>query len=406
MGTKTERDFPFDRKLLTCSLDDRLAYYAKYKAEHPRLNDIVDKITSAVLYPNDKNFLLMVGAPRAGKTTVQHHIVGRLLTAFSSLIAKDPGAIPIIWIESDAYPSSYNWKDHWTICLKALKEPLIEHKSLQHDGSRYVTGGQRFTEDEGGAAIPVRHSYHSTARERHLRVLINDEAHHMRKAPTKTRIIEHAEILKTDASKTKAVFLLCGTYDLLDLANLNGQLGCRTEIVHFSRYLLSNAEDVEAFSRVAVTLIEHMPVKSVPDINDYLDYLYRISLGLVGLLKMWFYETLREVLVKNRKELTLDDLKRHEPPVDVRLAVADEIRRGEQKLNQNQSKEKRIRDFLGLKEEDNKETVRRQSEDAGEPTSNNEKSATSKKNGKGSHKPGDRKPTRDPVGEGRKRNAA
>jgi hypothetical protein len=109
--------------------------------------------------------------------------------------------------------------------LRALNEPLIEYKTMPPSGSRYVTGGLRVGDEMTGTATAFRNSFITAALERHLRVLINDEAHHMRKARSRARIIDHAEILKSDASKSGAVFVLGGTYDLLDLANLNGQIG-------------------------------------------------------------------------------------------------------------------------------------------------------------------------------------
>ena len=231
--------------------------------------------------------------------------------------------------------------------------------------------------------------------------LINDEAHHMRKAPTKSRIIDHAEILKSDASKSRAVFILCGTYDLLDLANLNGQLGCRSEIVHFSRYRPDSKKYLESFGSTALTLADHMPLREPPDITPHLNYCYEISLGCVGLLKMWFYKALKGVLKTEARTLTIEDLRRHEPPAEVRLTVAREIYRGEEKLRQDNSKEERIRQYIGLVGG----AAGTESDEGGDADDDGCKTVD-KKSRNGISRPGERKPKRDEVGGGRKKRAA
>jgi hypothetical protein len=317
---------------------------------------------------------------------------------------RNPGSIPVIWIESSAYPSSYNWKDHWATALQALKEPLIDCKIMPPSGSRYVTGGLRVGDEIKGAATVFRNSFRTAALERHLHVLINDEAHHMTKARSRTRIIDHAEILKSDASKSGAVFVLGGTYDLLDLANLNGQLGCRTEIVHFSRYQADSNEDLVAFGSAVLSLSERMPLHEPPNLSPHLDYIYEMSLGCVGLLKMWLYETLKAVLEKQKTRLIMSDLEENKLPTEVRLEVAREIYRGEAKLREEDAKEDQIRHYLGLKEGRGQKAGSKANMATGQ-SKPGEEVAEGKNSRKGRARPGERNARRDPVGEGRERAA-
>lgn len=401
MGGQTESGRLFDPELLTRPWQERLEYFARYKVAHPRLEAVAERVLSSVLHPNDKNFVFLIGPPRAGKTTVQTYIIDRLLKEFHDEMTTNPGSIPVIWIESSAYPSSYNWKDHWITALRALNEPLIECKTMPPSDSRYVTGGFRISEGMRGAATAFRNSFITAALERQLRVLINDEAHHMRKARSRARIIDHAEILKSDASKSGAMFVLGGTYDLLDLANLNGQLGCRTEIVHFSRYKADSDEDLKAFGSAVLSLIERMPLHEPPDVSTHLDYIYEMSLGCIGLLKMWLYETLKTVLKKQKKELTLSDLKENRLTTEVRLDVAKEIHRGEAKLREDNSKEGLIRHYLGLKSVAIQGSDKNASLTVSKSKTDESGFAEVRNRGKGKSRPGKRNPKRDVVGEGR-----
>lgn len=404
MRNQSEGERPFDLELLTRPWQERLEYFAKYKVAHSRLVTVSKKVVSSVLHPNDKNFVFLVGPPRAGKTTAQTYIINTLLEGFHDEMLRNPGSIPVIWIESSAYPSSYNWKDHWATALQALKEPLIDSKIMPPPGSRYVTGGLRVGDEIKGAATAFRNSFRTAALERHLRVLINDEAHHMTKARSRTRIIDHAEILKSDASKSGAVFVLGGTYDLLDLANLNGQLGCRTEIVHFSRYQPDSDEDLRAFGSAVLSLAECMPLHEPPNLSSHLDYIYEMSLGCVGLLKMWLYETLKAVSEKQKTKLTMSDLEENKLPAEVRLEVAREIYRGEAKLREDNSKEDQIRHYLGVKTGGGQKAGSKANMATGQVKL--DEGAIGGRNGhKGRSKPGERNPKRDPVGEGRERAA-
>ena len=165
MKNSRGKDRPYGPELLDRPWEERLDYFAEYKVAHPRLEEVAEKVIGAVLHPNDKNFVFMVGPPRAGKTTAQTHIIYRLLQHFMPEMTKNPGFVPVIWIESSAYPHSYNWKDHWTTCLRALGEPLADKKTLHPADRLHVTAGLRIVDDVKGVAAAWRHSFITTARE-------------------------------------------------------------------------------------------------------------------------------------------------------------------------------------------------------------------------------------------------
>jgi hypothetical protein len=153
-----------------------------------------------------------------------------------------------------------------------------------------------------------------------------------------------------------------------------------------------------------------MPVSQCPDFDkpEILEYCLTMSLGLVGLLKVWFTDALGDVLENARATVTLKDLEKHEPPEDVLDTISKEIVEGEAQLLQKKGK-------IGLiKLRMLKGAFFNESEEgAPPPTEGNRKQpdiATDSKGG-GKKKPRrnkkvERAPTRDAVGGGRKKRAA
>jgi len=72
----------------------------------------------------------------------------------------------------------------------------------------------------------------------HFEVMIIDEAHHMlmvRKNDMASLEFQF-EAIKSLALETQTTIVLVGTYRLLDIRDLSGQLVRRSEIIHFPRY--------------------------------------------------------------------------------------------------------------------------------------------------------------------------
>jgi hypothetical protein len=113
------------------------------------------------------------------------------------------------------------------------------------------------------------------------------------------------------------MYVLFGTYDLLKLRNANGQLGSRAVTVHFNRYKPDSKADRRDFADVLLSLVAHMPLIETPDLKKHIEYCFEISLGCIGLLKVWLTDALGSVLEGGRKTLCQGDLEKCEPSIDV-----------------------------------------------------------------------------------------
>jgi hypothetical protein len=209
--------------------------------------------------------------------------------------------------------------------------------------------------------------------------------------------------------------VLFGTYDLLKLRNANGQLGSRAITVHFNRYRPDSSADLNDFADALLSLAAYMPLHEMPDLRKDLDYCFNISLGLVGLLKVWLADTLGSVLESGRRTVSRNDLEKNEPPIDVLENISKEIVDGERKLKQDERKRSlvRLRMLTGaeyIEPLPSQEDGRQREEPIVKPEENADgdnppSSATYKKTKKRRSRV-ERNPKRDKVGAGRKRDAA
>jgi hypothetical protein len=316
---------------------ERLQKFRDFKVGHARLLDVTAEIKRTIHYRGGEGFIFLVGPTRTGKTTALMEIQNSIIRDSLDEMLKDPGFIPVAGIEAGCRYRAYDWRDHWFGCLEAIKEPLIERKSVKAEPTIKPVKMERYSNyTSTGEGILCR-SFINAARHRKLRVFFIDEAQHLTFVRSSKNLRPQLEAIKSVANKSGAMHILCGHYDLLKLRNSSGQLGSRAVTIHFSRYRPDNEQDLRSFADALLTLTAQMKLSQSPDLSSDLDYCFERSLGCIGLLKIWLTDALGSVLENNRKILTRRDLERHEPPADVLDMISQEIINGEEMLEQDKS---------------------------------------------------------------------
>ncbi|HEY8023082.1 MAG TPA: TniB family NTP-binding protein [Burkholderiaceae bacterium] len=135
-------------------------------------------------------------------------------------------------------------------------------------------------------------------RNREVKVLIVDEAHHMFLAKDRWKQKYSFEKIKTLAIETGVVIVLLGTYDLLDVRDHSAQLVRRSEIIHFPRYTCRAKEDRANFQGAVLALQRKLPMRSIPNLLKMAGFLHLKTCGLVGILKDWLSAALEIHLVE------------------------------------------------------------------------------------------------------------
>jgi hypothetical protein len=332
----TDRHNDFDPKLLKLPWEERLERFREYKTLHTRLRTVADDVKRTIRLRGCEGFIFVVGPTRIGKTTLLEGIVNSILREAMDEMLKDPGHLPVAGIEAYAYGRGYNWSDHWVSCLEAVNEPLIEHKT-SYGEMKFDQSGPSHAGLQSKKSDVRRRCFERAARRRRVRLFWIDEANHLTLVPNAKMLRPHLEIIKSVAGRSGAMHALFGTYDLLKLRNASGQLGSRAVTIHFSRYRPDNKEDLRSFADAALSLVSRMILPTPVELrNEDLDYCFDISLGIIGLLKVWFTDALGVVLESGRKTLTRKDLEICQPPVDVLNKISLEIQKGEEKLVQDE----------------------------------------------------------------------
>src|ERR1043165_5571384 len=407
----------FPQHLLKQPWVKRLEFFQQCRIIHKRMETISDEIMSAIRQRAGEGFIFVVGPTRIGKTTVLEYVVNKKLEESMDDILKNPGCIPVARMETRPYHRGYDWKDHWAGCLEAISEPLIDRKIEQRTHEYEAERNIRDFLREGKTTRILRRAFEKGAKMRELEVFCVDEAEHLTLVPYSKMYRAQLEIIKSVASQSKAMHVLFGTYDVLKLRNASGQLGSRAVTKHFSRYKPDSKTDVKEFAKAVLNLTVLMPLREPPELKkEDLEYCFDTCLGCVGLLKVWFTDTLGAVLENGEKTLTREHLEKNEPPLDVLDKISSEIVYGEKMLEQDETKRTliRLRMLQGGKYKEpellEQPPVERQDglKNQAESSQKTDATAQASKRKRGTKKGRrvERKPKRDRVSGGRRQRAA
>jgi hypothetical protein len=363
-----------------------------------------------MIYRGFKGFIFLVGPTHSGKTTALTELRNSILRDSLDEMIKDPGFIPVAGMEA-ACRESYDWRDHWFGSLEALNDPAIKHKSERVASSIDQAKFERhYNSSSKGESLLCR-SFVNAAKQRNLKVFLLDEAQHLTFVRSGKRLRPQLEKIKSVANLSKAMHVLCGTYDLLKLRNASGQLGSRAVTIHFSRYRPDSEEDLKSFADTVLSLAARMGFPESPDLTKDLDYCFDMSLGCIGLLKVWFTSALGSALENGHKTLTRRDLEKHRLSANVLDKISQEIVDGEALLEEDKNILSLVRLRLmqrteSIEQKPNSEYLDDLSEEKPieVPAEIVGKTETKKSGAKKSRI--ERKPKRDKVNEGRKKRAA
>jgi hypothetical protein len=81
------------------------------------------------------------------------------------------------------------------------------------------------------------------------------------------------DVVKALAGIPETKVVLIGTYELLNLLNLSGQLSRRGIEIHFMRYGTSD-EDIKAFQSILWEFQRHLPLMIEPNLVRHWEYYY------------------------------------------------------------------------------------------------------------------------------------
>jgi hypothetical protein len=379
MDTSNTNDTGFPRALLQCLPQERLQYFKDYAVAHTRMEQTFALVLQAIREPANAAYIVVVGPTGVGKTTLRLGVERSLIGAARADLAQDPGRLPVCSVTAVSPDTgSFNWKDYYRRALHAMHEPLLGDKIPIACG-----WGQRLQDrwlhPATTEAPALRRALEQALVHRRPQAFIVDEAQHLLKMASGRRLQDQMDSIKSLADQAQTLHVLIGTYDLLALQTLSGQVIRRGITLHFPRYRADLPADVIDFQRILVSFEQQLPMPKQPDLLNIWPYCLERSVGCVGVLKDWLIRALASALAEDAATVTQAHLARHALSAAACERLVGEALHGEEQLTEHEETAVRLRLRLGL---EGRASV--QHEAASVPT-------------KRPRRPGDRRPTRDPI---------
>lgn len=342
--------------LVKKSKKERLETFRAFKVQHPLLERAYDELLCAIRDSNPGSIIFIYGPTGVGKTTLLEGVRKHLTELMLAELKKNPERMPVIMLQLVAPTSgSFNWGDYFKRLLIELDEPLVDHKldMGKWDWTRlkYPNNGQDNVQlllEGKPSSDRMRLASERTLHHRKPPVVLLDDAQHLGIVTSGRKLLDQLNTIKSIADRSETTHGLCGTYELLPLRNLNGQLSRRSIDIHLGRYHAQDEEHQEQFENMLFTFQQTLPLLEAPDLVSKWDYFYERSIGCVGVLKDWLTLSLSSALEEDSPTLTLKHLERHAPSVARCTTMLREAVDGERELEEREEARAHLREDLGL----------------------------------------------------------
>lgn len=389
----------FVRELLRKSKRERLEGFKAFTARHPLLIDAYEELRCAVRDSNPGSIIFIYGPTGVGKTTLLSRLKKHLEEINLHELESDYERFPIVTVRlSTPTSGSFDWKDYFKRTLLALEEPLVDYKlDMERWNKLYrvapneneMRKNRELASNDQSGIRPMRFAVEQTLLHRRPFAVLIDEAQHFGITNTGRKLLHQLNTIKSLADDSQTIHVLCGTYELIPLRNLNGQLSRRSVDIHFGRYKAESEAHQQEFFNVLYTFQEHLPLSKTPDLVSKWDYFYERSLGCVGVLKDWLTRSLALALEDNCSTLNFKFIERRALSVSQCATMLRETLDGEKELFKGESGRLSLREDLGL------DAVSEERENpSNKPDLSRDISPTRRK-----RRVGTRNPVRDKIGE-------
>jgi hypothetical protein len=319
----SDRIQKFPRELLSSDAATKKSFFRNHTVGHPVVQELMKDLLEAIDDADSDTVIIVYGPTGVGKTTLRHAVHRSLVARMTEVLQNNPSRLDAISEELKAPipPAFFNWGDNFHHLLESVGEPLVDRK-IDPDNLR---GHARRNASASPAAL--RRSWENILKFRKPLAVLLDEAQVITIAPA-SRLLDQCNVIKSIASQTGIPHVLLGTYKLLPVRNLDGQVSRRCVDLHFTRYTESE-EHCAAFANTLRNLALAIPFEEPPNLDPYIDLFHEKTAGCIGLLKTWLERSYSEALRRNARTIGENHITKHMPSLDKLAKLFNEIAEGE-----------------------------------------------------------------------------
>ena len=304
--------------MIILNMEDEIDKFVKVIISHPILKSVVDQLEFELRNIDKGKFILMFGPTGVGKTTMQYRLIERLVEKLPET-ERITGNIPFVRVEASAAQGTFfSWPDFYRELLRELHEPFIGKKISFVDDA-----GLNWREKVELQNLTLRECVLAAIKLRHPRVVFVDEAQNLGKVGSGRKEQDQMECAKTLVNKSETTYVMSGTYDVLSLRNLSGQLSRRCAEIHFPRYQMTN-DDIGSFQQILTTLEEKLPIQPTSHLVNETEFFYYRSVGCLGILKELINRALRIAYDKKASQISMEMFAKASLPMDKLVVIAKE----------------------------------------------------------------------------------
>jgi hypothetical protein len=299
-----------------------LVQLQKQLVPHRVFKQCAETILTKIAHPASFNIVPVVGPSGAGKTQLLTEVAGELLrvgqpndsdTQPAGESKKLPYLPFVVVLARNGRTYESRYRALLIEILEQVNEVLVEiGKTISNDSESPIkksTDPLITKKAESIAALPIARLealVSSGLQQRRVRAVLIDEAQHLvplveqkKGYGPEFRLI--ADGLKVLGINSRTLIVLFGTAELLNLPNLTAQLGRRSQLIHFRRYLWQDPDDQAAFKWVVEQFAAKRPTVLPREmLVNNLSFLYAGSLGCVGVLSDWLGAAVNRAAIVNR----------------------------------------------------------------------------------------------------------
>jgi len=313
---------------------------------HSLLKGAFGRIMDLIEEPADVEVVAVIGPTGAGKSTLLDRVKQAVLKRNAAAMEADPSLIPVLSIDAPAPTvGSYSWRETNLRFLVAVKEPACDWQVALKDRQPGKPGVTRLSSLNH---IELKGRVESAFRNRGVKVLLIDEAQHLCKMVSGRGLQDQTDTLKGLAKSTGAFVVLFGTYDLIPLLGLNGQVARRFASVHLPRYRCDDPNQWRDYQTAIRSFEGEIELAKAPDLVRNAELLYRGSAGCIGILKSWLTSAYSQVLRADGGAMTKEVLQSTRLPTLSLRKIADEITEGEAHWAKCYAEDRELDRLLGL----------------------------------------------------------